>query len=247
MNEIKSIVTIQNIVANVLLEMGEEARKGLEFGYTQFAIRIYKNYLKIFYLPNAKTVKLEISDNGTVTFPNDMTKFIAVGFPHRAEFWTMTRRNQILLKLGEDCGEEEADMLDGVDTGDGEDNELSDGSGYGGYAQSGGINEGYFKPDWENNRLIIKKFTGTHVRLKYVSTGISIDGDTIIPSIAQESMIAGVHWLRTRHDKKAFLADKISSKKEFREALRILKFASKPTVQEFYDIINRVAYQGLKR
>jgi hypothetical protein len=62
--------------------------------------------------------------------------------------------------------------------------------------------------DLNSHRIIVYASDLTEVILKYVSTGIKVDGSTLIPIIAKEALIAWLHWQRVLNDKNETLVEK---------------------------------------
>ena len=236
------LITFGNIVNNVLLDMHNEADLGMQKRLLQYAIRIWRNKLVLFHLPYVKTVELTMNDLNAVTLPDDCSRFISVGVPYRNRYWTFTEDGRMLLTgLGGDCGEQV------LDEDDGEGENLEETGDRAGYSIPGGRNDYYYKMDARNNRIILNGFSRTTVRVKYISTGIRVDKETVVPVIAQEAMIAGVHMLRLRHDPKAARVDKDHAERLFNLEIENLEHALMPTVDQLYDTYYKTVYQSAKR
>lgn len=239
--EVKGYSTLKTIIANVLndLDGGNMAHYKK---YMQWAIRGYKE-LKLFALPIATTVRLPVnSDIYSVTMPDDFVNFVAIGIPYNGKLWTFSEYKDLIPTTTEDCGQETQD------TDFGENITQDTGEYIYNYGASGGINQYYYKKDFGNNRVLLNGSpTLTNVVLKYVSTGVNIGSQTFIPKVAEEALIAYIHWKRTQFDKSATAYDKASFKQDWITEFNKLKFVTGSDIEAMYDALYETMIPTIKR
>jgi len=237
--EIFGYCTPDEVVAEVLNDIGDSANIGQTLRYTQWCIRGY-GQLRQFALPVGKTVRLTIdSQTSTVTLPDDYVDFGDIGTNVKGEFWSFTEKPELIDTTTQDCG------LDTLDEDKGEGETLSDVDTYKEYGLSGGRNQYYYKMDLNSHRIIVYASDLTEVILKYVSTGIKVDGSTLIPIIAKEALIAWLHWQRVLNDKNETLAEKQERKSIWASRLHELR---KPrNLNSLYDTLYSTIKNTAKR
>ena len=240
MSDSKGVITLKDIVLNVQNDIGPQADAGNYFRFLQFAIRGMKK-LRLFDLNIVNTARLDMSDINTVTLPDDYVNFCALGVPYKGRMWTFTKEGKMISPSSESCGKEVLDS----DKGEGID--ISDGYNVSGYGVPGGGNLYYMNIELKNNRIVLSGFNRTTVILKYISTGVSMNDETYIPRIAEEALIAWVHWKRLQYDRKSSRVDKYSAKVDYYEAVKDLRDVQSPTLDEIYDAIYETFFQSAKR
>jgi hypothetical protein len=179
----------------------------------------------------------------TITLPEDYVSFVSLGVPYAGRLWTFTKEGRLIPPVTEEDGE-------AVLSNDRqEDAVLGDGGFIGGYGVSGGRNEYYMRIDQEHNRIILNGFSRTEVLLTYQSTGINISGETYIARMAEEAIIAFVHWKRKQHsiNPKFHMWEIREAKGDYDIELEKLKHLQAPTLDEWYDAIYSAWMQAPKR
>jgi hypothetical protein len=239
-NNLKGYTTLKEVVLNTLSGMGKSANMQYYFAFLQFAIRGYKK-LNLFHLPITKTAYLTMSDINTITLPNDYLSFLALGVPYKGRIWTFTKDQGLVSPDTTDCGVQSLSSTEGEDIVKGDTGSLT------GYGLQGGVNEYYYKIDLANNRIIINGLTARKATLVYVSTGISMSETTFIPKIAEEALIAFVHWQRVQYDDTVPMGIKKDYEEQFIKGCNELEYASMPTIEELYDAVYSAFYQTAKR
>jgi hypothetical protein len=239
-NNLKGYTTLKEVVLNTLSGMGNKGNMQYYFPFLQFAIRGYKK-LNLFHLPLTKVVYLPMSDINTITLPDDYLSFLAVGIPYKGRIWTFTKDQGLVAPDSTDCGIQVLDSTEGETVVKGDTESLT------AYGLQGGVNEYYYKIDLANNRIIINGLTARTCTLAYVSTGISMSGTTFIPKIAEEALIAFVHWQRVQYDDDVPMGVKKDYEEQFTKGCNELEYASMPTIEELYDAVYQSFYQSAKR
>lgn len=239
-NNLKGYTTFKEVVLNVLSGMGKKANMQYYLPFLQFAIRGYKK-LNLFHLPMTKVAYLAMSDINTITLPDDYLSFVAVGIPYKGRVWTFTKDQGLVQPDSTESGLQELSSTAGEDVVKGDTGSLT------AYGLQGGVNEYYYKIDIANNRIIINGLTARTVSLAYVSTGISMSETTFIPKVAEEALIAFVHWQRVQYDDDVPLGIKKDYENQFNQGCNELEYASMPTIEELYDAVYAAFYQTAKR
>lgn len=232
--------TLKAIVANIRNEEGDFTARYYN-RLMQLAIRVYKD-LKVTTIKTYDKKWLTVTDINTVNLPSDFVKLIGIGVPYNGEMWTLTKNNGLIPPLSESSG------IEAIDSDRGENQTIDGGDHpYMAYAAPPGQNKYYYKMDTESDRIILNGDVGSEVLLAYISTGVSLSQDTLIPKIAEEAIIAGIFWYRIRRDRDATQFDKVNYKKIFNDEFEKLKFAQAPTIDDMYDAIISTMFQGIKR
>jgi hypothetical protein len=239
-NNLKGYTTLKEVVMNVLSGMGTKANMQYYFPFMQYAIRGYKK-LNLFHLPMPKVAYLPMSDIGTITLPADYLSFLALGIPYKGRLWTFTKDQGLINPDSESCG------VQATDTDSGEGIVKGDTGSLTGYGLQGGVNEYYYKIDLPNNRIIINGLTTETVTLVYISTGISMSEETMIPKIAEEALISYVHWQRVQYDDSIPLGLKKDYEDQYNKSVSEIEYAQMPTLDELYDAVYQAFYQTAKR
>lgn len=237
--EITGSTNLKSIVANVITDTNDYTLKGYN-RYLNYSIRGMKELSifngKDFY----KEVELTINDVGCITLPSDFLDYMAVGVKYRGKLWTFTKKDGLVSPNGESCGVEAYD--------DDEEYAISGNRWVCGYGVEGGSNSFYFKIERKNNRIVLNGVESyTKVRLRYKSSGVSLDGATIVPKIYEEFLIAYIHWRAMQFDKGHTVADKELAKRNFNDEYEKLTNALSPKIDEWYDAIYSGYTQSLKR
>lgn len=241
MADLNGLITLKDIIANVMLDLGPEAREGEYARMMQWAIRGYGE-LQEFHLNYLKETELTISDISTVTLPTDFVAFISIGIPINGRYWTFTRDDKILSPQTMDCGE------DALNEDNGENVVFGAGGYISGYGVPGGRNDAYYRIDYANNRIILNQnINRSTVILRYITSGVSLEGETYVPRIARECLIAWIHWKRIQHDSRVARVDKESARRDYYEEVNKLRDITGPSLEEIYDAIYETIMQVPKR
>lgn len=229
MSELGNLVPLKQIVANVLNDLGMEADVGNTLRYTQWGIRGMRK-VSTFFGSWVKTAKLEMTAMDTVILPDDFVAFIRVGVPYRGRLWVSTRDSNLLVPTDWECGDEALNVEDGENVEIGAITTQH-------FGNPGGQNQEYYRLDIDNNRIIMNGVQRTNVILEYKSNGINLNGQTRIPRLAEECIIAWIHRERTRFDRDATQKDSLSAEGRWIEEVRYLKRAQEPGIDALYDAV----------
>ena len=147
----------------------------------QFAIEGFRKF-SLFHIPCIRHCWITVDSKlYSVSFPDDLVKFMSVGIPIEGRYWEFTKTRNRIIPQCEEINEsrQEADQrsIRPVET----------------YGMSP-YNQYLFSEDLPNRRIIIHGPPISEVLVYYKSTGINTDGDTVIPVHAFEALKAYVHY-----------------------------------------------------
>jgi hypothetical protein len=200
--------------------------------YYQWILRGY-GQLRIHKLPLDIAVPLPVQTTGVrcVILPKDYVSFTSIGKNINNQLHKFSLKADLTPLTTEECGiETQAASVDGEQRV--------------GYATGGGRNLWYYRLDEENNRILIYGAPLTTATLVYKSTGVSANGEVFIPTIAEEALIAWVHFQQALGD-----GDKgmIGIRQQiFSSAITDLQM-SEWNSDVMFDAIRSTIYQGVKR
>jgi hypothetical protein len=182
--------SIDNIISKCYSDLGGGATDENHKRYFQWISRGYKQ-LRLFKLPLDKAETLTVQTTGIrcVILPKDYVSFVSIGKVYNNHFHKFSLKADIVPNTTENCG---------VIT---QTNTLPTYPIAGAYAQGGGLNNWYYRLDEENNRILIAGNILTEATLFYKSTGVNLTGETLIPVIAEEALIAWTHYQEALNEK----------------------------------------------
>lgn len=183
----KGVTKIQTVVYEVMNDLNQVSMTDYK-RFLQWAIRGYKK-LNIFYLNTKEVFVSKVTEINTVSLPDDYISYSKIGFLLGNEIHTLSRNDSILTLFRESEGKEVVgdDMLASQSTPIGTWLAVPNKT----------YNIGFYKEDKKNNRLIFQgDLRGLDIVVEYISTGIKLDGQTYIPEITREPLIAYIHWQR---------------------------------------------------
>jgi hypothetical protein len=190
-----------------------------------------------------------------VSLPTDFVAWNKVGYPIDGKLRVITNKESILLPRTFD------DTLVSVGNADAG-NEIGSTSGIyfsphyrggnfigGLYGLPGGIDEAYFRFDLENRQIVFSGSTPrSEVVLEYTSTGLKLDGSSLIPRESATALRTYVLWQSQENDPRVAYNAKERLKREHEEAVAALRFfQSSFTADEFRQMIYQSLYQAPKR
>ena len=227
--------SIENIIFACYSDLGVNATDENHKRYFNWLLRGYKQ-LRLFKLPLDKAETLPVQTGvRCVILPKDYIAFTAIGKIVNNKLVRFSLKSDLLPEISESCGAEtQAQSLPE----------------YGNYhigtpyAEGGGKNLWYYRPDEGNNRILIDGMPLKEATLFYKSTGINLTGETLIPTIAEECLISWVHYQQALGDgdkgmiqiRKQILDSNISD-------LQLAEWDNQSMIEAVYSTI----YQGIKR
>ena len=254
--DIKGYVTLEHIAKYVIFHKKIDDR--FYEGILQYAIDGYVELNGTGIIPSLKIAHLTVSDQNTVSLPNDYMSYSGIGIANNGRMWTLTRNRNILLPEGMACGVWDRQQTETNTNGNGQvavggfsENPTLENNGYmsGGYTQGGGFNVAYYRID-EKRRMIVflnqESVSGLTIVLEYYSTGVN--SNTIIPRQALQSLVAFVIMMIDLHA--SDVAD-VTKERQVRlwrtERDKLYSRTHAFTTDEFLDEIYEDLSQGVKR
>lgn len=243
--------TITYVVMSVLNRLRDYSMRHYSY-LEQIIIEGYTD-LNLWHLDNIEVVYLRMSDAKTVDLPSDFVDWLKIGVPMAGKLRVLTNHKQILFPRT---------FADGAPVGNTDDagggiseaiyftDHFRDGQFVGGlYGMPGGADQAFYRIDKETRTII---FSGSIPRaeivLEYVSTGIKLQGTTVIPREAVSALRAWALWQLIEDDPKVSPTQKERKKEQYEEQLHALDFfQSAFTKDEYKRHVYKHSKQSTKR
>jgi hypothetical protein len=208
--------------------------------------------LNIYYSDSIRVAYLPISKANMVALPDDYIDYVrnpSVIANNRIH--TLTEDNKIPLDTPIDCGN---------DTNPQPIHKYSEAYGEGAtpvsYGTGGGKNIGYYRIDKQNRVIRLSGLSVPHssvgkkriLYLEYVSTGLSLDSETIVPREVVPVIRQYLIWQSVENDPRMARGDKDAKMEQYYlEIERLVHFQNSFTIDQFVDTIRREYRQVKKR
>ncbi len=215
--------------------------------------------LNLFVTENIKVKYLTVNANKTVDLPIDFIFHTKIGIANGGTIWTLTEKDDMLLpRTTDECGDVQATALS-EDCNNSYDNtyghyfadHFRNGQYVGEmYGVKGGLNDGgYFRIDHEKRQIAFNsEMAATEIILEYKSSGVAVDGSTIVPREAVPALTAYVHWRRIQYlDKKPTGTKKDYQTQYYIEFDKLKQLTWSFTIDEYLDSVYRVVSSGPRR
>ena len=247
----KGTVTIGYVVASVMNRLRDYSMRNYSF-LEQIVIEGFTE-LNMFHLDNIEVVYLRMSSAKTVSVPCDFIDWLKIGIPINGRLRVITKDDSLLLPRtfadGKEVGNKDAVSVSSSDY-------LyfpihyKDGSLVAGlYGLPGGIDSTYYRYDKEKRQFIFGgSIPRTEIVLEYLSTGVKLGGNTIIPREAVPALRAYALWQLIENDRKVPMGEKERKKQQYEEEVEKLRFfISAFTLEEYKQMVYKHARQSPKR
>ena len=251
------LITLRYCVMSTVNELNEEPMQYYR-RYMQLAIDGFRE-LKIKYINAPKVAYLAVdTDTKTVQLPTDYVDYVKIAVTQNGQVWTLTRNDKLHLPKGYQCG---VDIL----TSSRQELENIDTSSWGGYyftdhlysgrwvtdmyAIGGGFNTAYYRIDEERRQIVLNgTVPNDEIILEYISTGINLCEDTLIPVQALGAIKAYIHWKRVEYDPRVPMGEKARKEALYYVQVRDLNFNEDMiTLDEYFDQLYETFKQTPKR
>jgi hypothetical protein len=244
--------TINYVVMSVLNRLRDYTLRHYSF-LEQIVIEGYTD-LNLWHLDNIEVVYLRMGSAKTVDLPCDFVDWCKIGIPINGKIKVLTQNNSILLPRTFADGEE-------VGNTDGESAMAPEGSVFfldhfrgnqfvaGLYGMPGGIDQAYYRFDRESRTIV---FSGSIPRaeivLEYISSGINLGGQTVIPREAVPALRAFALWQLIENDSKVSGGEKERKKAQYEEQVEAVRaFQNTFTADEYRRHVYKHSRQSPKR
>ncbi len=186
-----------------------------------------------------QTLRTTVGRTNIVAVPSDYIDYVRIGVPVHGEIYTLTKNDKILLPTLMSCGE---------DVKDPGSSSYTEKPWYPSFSSSGGRNFLYYNYDKKARAIVFKgDAVGREVVIQYISSGVSMDGDTLIPVQLLLTMRAFLHWTLLSFDVKMPEVKVVAAKRTFYELLaEYERMDMSFTADEFIDAIRQGYKQTIK-
>jgi len=180
--DVSGYSTLKQLVSDWLIDGYGKIELGRYHQGLRWAVRKYIQ-LKIHLIPENKAIKVVTQmDPYCIKLPSDYVSFKGIGIDSGGEFVPFHENPKMARYVGEECG----DLTQGVD----ETQEVPQVSTWYTYTL-----------EEDNQRVLIQGYPyRDDVILLYVSTGVKIGGDTVIPAKLLEVMLSWLHYMAAKHN-----------------------------------------------
>ncbi len=254
---INAVVTLQHVVANFLNEINEYTQENYK-RYLQIAVRGFSN-LNMTSLRSYAVAYMTIDNKGQVRFPDDFVDYTKIGVNMNGKLYVLSLNTDIVINRETQNGEilNESYNVEDVSneapiafmphvTPNGVFTDQLYGLAYNsGYSQSIPM----FNIDYTNKVLqLSSQISASKLIVEYVSTGVSMNGNTYVPRYVEEALIEFLYWRSKKADPKSQRGEVMDAKMDYLEAVNVLEsLESVCTYQEAMDAIYSTAKQTIKR
>jgi hypothetical protein len=247
---IPAVVSMQHIVRNYMNERNYSMSQYKRL--IQIAIRGFSD-LSMTEMHSVSTVYDTPNANGQIFLPPDFVDYSAIGYRLGDKVYILSRNKSLYInKDGVNGDVETVSETDGNEVyyvfGSHYRDDMLIGATYG---FKGAYTEQYFNIDSENKILQVSSAVPRNeMIIEYISTGVSLNGNTYIPRYAEQPMIEWLYWRDAKgkpfgNQTRGVIAD---SKQDFVEAVNVLRdIQTLPTYQEAMDAIYSEVRQSPKR
>lgn len=249
----KGVLTIESVVAYTLSEQGLENRYAdLAERYANLVIRGFID-MNLYHISNVQVAYLKVNRDNTVDLTDDYIDYNKVGIEVNGRVWTLGLNENLALPRGMACGEDIRKVVSGNPNSYGLNygyyfpDHIRNGRFIGGlYGIGGGWNVAYYRIDKERHQIVLDgRVPKCEIVLEYVSTGVSITRQTLIPQVCLEPLIAFVNWKTTPRERMGERAQAENS--YIMEIEKLRAFENSMTADEFRDVIYQSFYAAPKR
>jgi len=234
-DKIPGQITVRDVVLDVIEDLGIEQKWYKNM--VRWAVRGFGELL-LFHVDVYEETKLTPSAVGICTVPEDYVSWVAIGIPWFGRLFTVSRDNLLITTTTTVANVETQDSTQGEGV-------AQSGTAFYHYGETGGKNQ--YHLEWINNRqFMVNGLPVTNVILRYVSTGIKASGDSSLPVLCREALIAYIKKMYAERDPKSMSSLQYWDNR-WNEELEKLRFAQFPTADDITDTIYETWTQTVKR
>jgi hypothetical protein len=236
-----ALTTINAIAASYANSKGEYGKQN-KWRYMQIILDGYQQWNIFHSTKKVSWYAGEVDSNGVIDWPVDMFDYIRIGTPVNGQIVTLTRNDNLEMPIGLECGQ-----VTGLDTTAvlGSQPLYYNWSPVD-YAATGGGNFAYYRTDKENRRTVFKgDCTGRQIIIEYVSSGVSLSGETFIPTELTQYLKLFLMWqlkLYAAEKDTEYFAREVAIEKQ-----RLINYQWNFRMDEFLDMIRGQFTRAIKR
>lgn len=239
MSDTPAFIPLSNVVHSFLNATGIYSK----VNFKRFMIIVAENYTDLNINGTAlfKTERIVIGSTNSIPWPKDFIDYVRIGTLYNGKIFTLTKNEAIVGDYVISCGQEipDSDLTDVINNNWAHN-----------YTTSGGKNFLYYRSDKETRRIIFDgDGVGRTIILQYISSGVELNGDTMIPVSMLKMMRKYLHWVLMDYDMTSkYPQSKIEGARRdfviFREEYERLDTGF--TADEFIDALRQGYSQGIK-
>lgn len=249
------LVTLRYVVSSAL------NRIGLDVKFTeklmQIAIEGFTE-MNMFITKTFKVSTIDVNPNTNLAqLPSDYIDFLRIAITINGKLYTLTRNEQLILPRTDDCGSEtnlnprvqNTDLYNSQeDIVDVEADVLLSLIAHH-YGTSGGANCAYYRIDEERRLIVFQgRVPNNQFILEYISSGVSVDTETLIPRECVPALRDYVIWQSIENDTRVPMNEKERKKAQYEKSIDYLvAFQNSFSVETYRDIIYETSRQTPKR
>jgi len=235
-----ALITLDQVVSRFMLKYELLPERAVSL--TEHAANCLRDYY-LYDAPDLQISKLSVNtlstNVGYVTMPDDMIGFNGIAVPMDGEWWHFTQKDSIVNTTTTTLG------IESVDTAFGEGEGITDPKNdtYGGV---GGVNDYYYKVDWDARRIYTEGISTGTVAVMYTSSGVTASGTTYLPEFITPMLDAYLLWklsIMNGDVRSEQLREKSFEKSE----LKVRGFINSMTYSEWSDLFASLTTQSPQR
>ena len=237
MAQTSALIDIETVISRYLLKFKKSTEDYVS--YLELACNCVRDF-SLFHSANVVTAKVSVTANKIIEMPDDMLSFVDLCYPMQGRWWSFTRQNDIVntttftgLVEGRD-----SDVEEGVDIP----HALSSG-----YGAKGGVNTYNYMIDWEARRIFVDGIESDTVVLKYVSSGVTVNGTTYVPDFLTPVIDSFLLWKETYWVANLARERQLREKDYTNEVLKARNLINSLTYNELRDLLLGASTQSVKR
>jgi hypothetical protein len=237
MSHTSAILTINDIVDRYLLKFRKTTDDAVI--YTEHAANCWRDF-RYYHSNEYVTAKVTINANSWIEFPSDMAGFLGLYMYFNGRLWSFTEQPDIVNTTTF------TGLVEGRDDDLQEGQPINHATSYG-YGARGGVNAYNYMIDWAQRRIYVEGISSDTAILKYVSSGITVNGTTYVPDlltpvIDNYLLYVETFWL------KDLVKERESRKREYdKEVLKARNFINSLTFDQLKDLFLGTFTQGPQR
>lgn len=243
---IKAVVSLQHIVRNYIIERGLNMSSYRRL--LQMAVRGF-SHLNMTELRSVSHHYATPNQAGQIFMPPDFVDYAKVGYFSGEEFFAIGINKD--LKVNTDNGSVSVEQAGESSTSD---SYILTEHYYGSrfvptmlFGYRGEYPGQSFNVDYDNKIIQVSSMVPRReLCIEYISTGVSLNGNTYVPRNVEEAVIEWLYWrdLKGSANGNATRGMIDDAKQDFLEQLNILRDQDMPTLQEVYDVLYSTAMQA---
>jgi hypothetical protein len=239
----KALIQVEEIAASYANSKGEYG-KSQTYRYLQIILEGFAD-LNIFTTSEVGKVNWyagTVGTDGCIELPSDCIDYVRIGTPINGVIQTLTRNDNLDMPIGLECGQVTGVTVTQYLLGE----PIYWNWTTVDYAATGGKNFAYYRFDKPNRRIV---FNGDCVNrpivIEYISTGISLSGETWIPREMMQLLKLYLNWqLKLYSDDKNV---EYAAREFAIERQRLMNFQWSLRADEFLDLIRSNMTRAIKR